>query len=391
MAADRFDITAAQLAGFTTLQLLVYAGMQVPVGLLVDRFGPRSVLLSGAVVLTLAQVGFAVATSYPAALAARTFVGIGDAMTFICVMRLVATWFPGRRVPFMMTLTGTAGQFGAVLAAVPMTWALRGLGWTGAYLLIAGIGGVTALVGLLVLRDAPDRRHERGHRMSVAAVRASLAASWAHPGTRLGFWMHFSTQFSATTLGLLWGYPYFVVGEGRSPAEAGLLLTLLIGAMMVAGPTLGWLIGLHPWHRSTMVLTIVGSIVGVWTVVLAWPGPAPLALLIVLVLVVGVGGPASMIGFDLGRTSNPPERLASATGIINQGGFLASLILVVVIGAVLDWRSPGAGTTFVPSAFVWAMSTQYVLWTLGLVQIWRYRVRTRLVVDRIRLQDGATG
>ena len=60
-AADRFDISAAQLATFTMLQLLVYAGMQIPVGLLVDRYGPRSVMLTGAIVLTLAQAGFAVA------------------------------------------------------------------------------------------------------------------------------------------------------------------------------------------------------------------------------------------------------------------------------------------------------------------------------------------
>ncbi len=87
-----------------------------------------------------------------------------------------------------------------------------------------------------------------------------------------------------------------------------------------------------------------------WTVVLAWPGDAPFWLLVLLVVVTGVGGPASMIGFDLGRTSNPPERLASATGIINQGGFLASLVLVVAIGVILDWRTPGGSRTPTPPA-----------------------------------------
>ena len=110
---------------------------------------------------------------------------------------------------------------------------------------------------------------------------------------------------------------------------------------------------------------------------LAWPGDAPLWLLVVLVVVVGVGGPASMIGFDLGRTSNPARRLASATGIINQGGFLASLVLVIAIGLILDWRTPGGGSDYPAEAFRWAMSFQYLLWGLGLVQIWRYRRRTR--------------
>jgi hypothetical protein len=131
-----------------------------------------------------------------------------------------------------------------------------------------------------------------------------------------------------------------------------------------------------------MVLVIVGAIVATWTLVLAWPGDAPLGLLVLLALVVGVGGPASMIGFDVGRTSNPSHRLASASGIINQGGFCASLVLVVTVGLVLDWRTPGDSTAYTPSAFRWAMSAQYVLWTLGLLQIWRYRRKVRRVVSR---------
>ncbi len=380
-ATARFDISAAQLATFTMLQLLVYAGMQIPVGLLVDRFGSRTMLLSGTLLMVAAQTGFALASTYPLALLARVFVGMGDAMTFICVLRLVSTWFPVRQIPLVTQLTGTLGQLGAVAAAVPMTWALGSLGWTRAYLGAASIGLGLAVAVLFLLRDSPGERTLRGPRLSWPAVRTSLVASWSHPGTRLGFWMHFSTQFSATALGLLWGYPFFVRGEGRTPGEAGLLLTLIVVAVMASGPILGWLIGAHPWHRSTMVLTIVSAIVAVWTLVLAWPGAAPLWLLALLAVVVGVGGPASMIGFDVGRTSNPAERLASASGIINQGGFYASLVLVVSIGLVLDWRTPGDSTAYTPSAFRWAMSVQYVLWSVGLLQVWRYR---RLARARVR-------
>ncbi len=389
-AGERFDISASQLATFTMLQLLVYAGMQIPVGLLVDRFGSRSVMLTGTVMLAAAQAGFALAESYPVAVLARTFVGIGDALTFICVLRLVSRWFPIRRIPFVTQVTGTLGQLGAVGAAVPMTWALGHWGWTQAYLVAAGLGVVLAALVALVIHDSPDSRRLPGPRMSLRSVRASLAASWSHPGTRLGFWMHFTTQFSATVLSLLWGYPFLVRGEGRSSQTAGLLLTLMIVAVMVSGPVLGWLIGRHPWHRSTTVLAIVWAIVLVWSAVLWWPGSAPTWLLVLLVLVTGVGGPASMIGFDLGRTSNPAERLASASGIINQAGFSASLVLVITIGLILDWRTPGASTSYPPSAFQWAMSAQYVLWAVGLVQIWRYRRRTRAVVSRVELEAGAT-
>jgi MFS family permease len=384
LAAERFDISASQLASFAMLQLFVYAAMQIPVGLLVDRYGPRSVLITGALGLTLAQSGFALAESYPTALVARVFVGMGDAMTFICVLRLVSSWFEPRRIPLVTQLTGVIGQGGAIVAAVPMTVALSALGWSGAYLLAASVGLVLVVALVLVVHDEPGERSRRGEAMSLPAIRASLSASWEHPGTRLGFWMHFSTQFSATTLGLLWGYPFLVRGEGRSEATAGVLLTIMVIAVISAGPVLGWRITVRPWHRSTLVLGIVGAIVVVWTAVLLWPGPAPLPLLVLLVVVTGVGGPASMIGFDLGRTSNPAERMASATGIINQGGFYASLILVAAIGVILDWRTPGDSTAYTPGAFQWAMSFQYVLWAVGLTQVYRYRVRTR---ERIRLDD----
>lgn len=375
-AADRFGISAAQLATFTTLQLLVYAGMQVPVGLALDRYGPRLLLVLGAVVMTTGQVCFAFVESYPLAVAARVLVGIGDALTFTCVLRLVATWFPTRRVPLMTQLTGATGQVGSIVAALPMTWAFSHWGWTNAYLAAAGVGLVVTLLVVVVVRDAPGQWRRPGPAISVAFVRRSLSDSWRHPGTRLGFWTHFTTQFSATTLALLWGYPFFVRGEGRSPHEAGLLLTLLVVALVVAGPVLATITTRHPFHRSDLVMGIVLAMVVVWTAVLVWPGDAPTWLLVLLVMVVGTGAPASIIGFEYGREFNPDARLGTAIGIINQGGFIASLLLVVAIGLVLDWRTP-SGADYTPEAFRWAMSAQYVLWGLGLANIWRSRHRTR--------------
>jgi predicted MFS family arabinose efflux permease len=341
-------------------------------------------MLTGLLTLTAAQSLFAVADTYAVALLARLFVGMGDAMTFICVLRLVNTWFAPRRIPVVTQLTGVLGQLGAVMAAVPMTWALSHLGWTRSYLLAASLGIAMIIALLVVVHDAPGSRTQRGAALRIGEIRGSLAESWEHPGTRLGFWMHFSTQFSATVLGLLWGYPFLVRGEGRSEAEAGTLLTVMVIAIMATGPVLGWRVTVRPWHRSTLVIGIVSAIAASWTVVLLWPGGAPLPLLVCLVVVTGVGGPASMIGFDLGRTSNPPHRLASATGIINQGGFYASLVLVIAIGLILDWRTPGSSAEYTPAAFRWAMSFQYLLWGLGLVQSVRYRVKARA---RLRTDD----
>jgi sugar phosphate permease len=389
-ATERFDLSASQLGAFTMLQLLVYAGMQVPVGLLVDRYGARTVLTGGVVLVSLAQAAFALATTFPVALGARVFVGVGDAMTFICVLRLVSSWFAPRRIPLVTQLTGSTGQIGAILAAVPMTWALRHLGWTGAYLAAAGAGAVLLVLLLAVVRDSPERLHLRGHPMSRRALVASLRASWAQPGTRLGFWVHFTTPFSAHLMALVWGFPFLVLSEGLSATAAGTLLSLIVVATVAAGPVLGWLVGRHPWHRSTVSLAMVAVMAVVWTAVLAWPGEAPLWLLIALMIACGLGAPTSMIGFDVARTSNPPDRLASASGIINQGGFLAALLAVMAVGGVLDLATPGSSATYSPEAFRAAMSVQYVLWVAGAAQIWRYRRQVRRQVPRATVEQGST-
>ena len=93
-ATERFGIGASVLSTFAVVQLIVYAAMQIPVGLLVDRFGSRRVIAVGGLVMAAGQALLAVATEPGAALVARLLVGLGDAMTFISVLRLIP---PGSR------------------------------------------------------------------------------------------------------------------------------------------------------------------------------------------------------------------------------------------------------------------------------------------------------
>ena len=85
----------------------------------------------------------------------------------------------------------------------------------------------------------------------------------------------------------------------------------------------------------------------------------------------------SMIGFDMARTFNPPTRLGSASGIVNTGGFVATLTAVALVGVVLDRVAPAGPSTWDTDAFRAAMAVQFPVWFLGLAQIWRYRRRTR--------------
>lgn len=130
IAAERFDIEATQLAFFTVLQLVMYAGMQIPVGVLLDRWGPRWMLLGGLALMTCGQLAFAFSHDFLTGVGARALLGVGDAMVFISVIRLVASWFLVRQVPMVTQLTGYTGQLGAILAAAPLSYLLHAQGWT---------------------------------------------------------------------------------------------------------------------------------------------------------------------------------------------------------------------------------------------------------------------
>jgi sugar phosphate permease len=378
-AAERFEVSASVLAGFTVLQLLVYAALQVPVGVLLDRFGARLLVGVGALVMAAGQLALAVATAVPLAIAGRALVGAGDAMTFICVLRVVAAWFPPGRIPVMTQLTGLLGQLGQVLSAVPLVALLAGPGWTVAFGSAAAVGVLAGVLALAFLRDAPEGASVRGPKVPVRHVLSDLAVAWRHPGTRLGLWTHFTTQFSGTVFALMWGYPFLVSAQALSPRTASALLTLFVLVGIVTGPVIGVLVQRHPLRRSSLVLAVVAANVMAWTLVLANPGRAPLWLLVLLVVALAAGGPGSMIGFDFARTFNSPNRLGTATGIVNIGGFVAAVVTILLIGLVLDARSGGATGASADDYRV-AMSVQYAVWAIGLtgILVTRRKVRRRM-------------
>jgi MFS family permease len=385
-AQDRFSAGASAISLFLVLQLAVYAGLQVPVGVALDRFGSRRMILAGALTMAAGQLVLALATDVPTAISARVLVGAGDAMTFISVLRVIGLWFAGGTVPLITQLTGIFGQLGSIAAAYPLVALLHGTSWRTTFLGAAATGVLVAVLVVVALRDAPPGT-VRPAPAGMAQMRRGLAATWREPGTRIGLYTHLVTQFSGTVFALLWGYPFLVVGEGRSPGTAAALLALLVVVGMAVGPVLGRLCGRWPLRRSVLVFTILAATVTVWTVVLLWPGRAPLPLLVVLVVVLGTNGPGSMIGFDYARTWNPAERLGSASGVVNVGGFVASLLTILAVGAVLDLLTPGGSTVYSLDAFRAALSVQYVFWAIGLVGVLRHRrqLRDRLARDGVVL------
>lgn len=383
-ATERFHAPSGAIASFVVLQLLVYAGLQVPVGLALDRLGTRRMVTTGAVLMAVGQVLMATATSVPAGMAARVLVGAGDAMTFGSVIRLVPAWFGPRQVPLLTQITGLLGQAGQVLAAVPLAALLAGPGWGTAFGAAAAAAVVSAALSGTLLRDHPPGAAPLAP-VERAPLLHEVRAILAHPGTWLGLWTHWVTGFAPMVFAMMWGVPYLVQGEGQSPRTASALLTVFVALGVVVGPVLGILTQRHPLRRSNLALTIVAATVVPWAAVLLWPGPAPLWLLVALVVSLSVGGPGSAIGFDFARTSHPAHRLGTATGVVIMGAFSGALLTILAIGVVLDAaRAAGHGPL---TAYRLAMATQAPVLAVGLAGLYvsRARLRRRLRDEGVRV------
>jgi MFS family permease len=337
-AAQRFHVGPAALGTFTVLQVGLYALMQVPTGLLVDRFGPRRILTIAAVLLGLGQLLFAIAGSYPLGLFARAVLGVGDAMTFVSVLRLVAAHFPARRYAALASITGALGAVGNLVATVPLTLLLDSAGWLATFAIAGGATAAYSVVVALRLRDTPSGPHRVTHEIPPREVLAEVGKAWRVAGTRLGFWVHFSTMFAPAVLGLLWGFPYLVQAQGMSASAAGSVLSVLVIGVLIGGPSVGIMISRHPEWRIPFVIIYLISAIVCWAVLLGWPGgQVPVTVLVIAFGWLSLGGPASSIAFALARDYNPVRRVGTATGVVNVGGFMAITISALSIGLLLDW------------------------------------------------------
>jgi MFS family permease len=383
-ATGRFHIGASALSSFSILQVLVYAGMQIPVGLMVDRLGTREVLTIGTLLFTAGQLAFGLSHAYGTALAARAVLGCGDAMTFVSVLRLGSRWFPARRGPMVTQATALFGVAGNLVSTALLSRLLHTAGWTPTFVGAALAGGLVLVLVVLFLKDRPEGSGPApaGQQHAAAAyVRRQIAAAWAEPGTRLGMWTHFTTQFPGTVFLLLWGMPFLVEAQHLSRGTAGSLLTLVVLANMVFGLLFGQLISRHHGLRLPLAVGVTAVTAGMWAAVLGRPGGHdPMWLLVLLCLVLGASGPASMIGFDFARPANPPERFGTACGIVNIGGFVASMMTLLAIGVLLD----ATGDDY---RLAWC--TVFVLQAVGLSQMLRLRgaserlERERIAVSRV--------
>lgn len=377
-ASERFDTTAVQLSYLAVFQLVVYASMQVPVGLLLDRYGSRRLIAIGAILMALGQFLVAIAPVLALAILGRGILGLGDAFTFISVLRLVHTWFEPRRSAILQQYVGNLGQLGQIASAIPFVYLLGISGWTNAFLALASLSFLVAALSWLVIRDRQQSITTVSWKKAVGELRETISRS----GTKMSFWVHFTAQPTPVTFGLLWGVPFMVEAQGFSTWTASASLTFMVFWGIVAGGIIGPLSARHPKYRRRIVITQMVVIFIAWTTVLIYPAPIPIWLLVVFLLAITPGGPVSFLAFEYSSQLIDEKKRGAANGFINTGGFLAGLIIIFVVGLGLDFAlvSGISESRFAIEGFRIAMIGQGLVLIFGLVMFLRENAKTQLLL-----------
>lgn len=423
-AQEHFGIDATTLSMFAVIQLIVYASLQIPVGVLLDRYGPTAMVLGGGLLMFVGQLVMATVLDVRLAILARVLVGAGDACTFISVIRLLPEWFSLRQLPVVSQMTGLIGQIGQLISVTPLALVVSGFGWATGFFGVAAVGLLVVLIGALVLRDRPGlgtvlerligrqggiSRGARSFagRESTAALAAvappatemiavvpsgavkpgggfvrKMRGLLSVPGIRLAFWVHFTSPFANNVLLLLWGTPFFTGGVGLSSAASAGLLSIAVVSGMLAGAMLGPLTSRFVERRVRIVQVTTMLVMLAWLLTLLWPGTPPFWVLLLLVILIPLGGPASMISFEVVRSHAPRSFLGLATGFVNMGGFIATLLAMLAIGLLLDVQGAGSPEDYSLGAFRIAFLMQVPIWLLGLAMILVETRRTGRWMDR---------
>jgi sugar phosphate permease len=354
---DAFGTTATGLGLLHSSFFYLYAGLQVPAGLLTDRYGARAIAAGGTGLMSAGAVTFGLAPAYPVAFLGRLLVGFGASVVFVATLRFCANWFRPDEFGTMTGVTFTVAVFGGLAATTPLAVATGAFGWRATLVGLGGVGlaaavGIAALAhdtpraaGLPPVEEVPDRPAVRA-----GDLRQHTVTALREPETwLLGVMLFFMTGIGITVFGL-WGIPYLVQTYDVAVTEASVyLLVGNVGGMV--GPTaFGWLS--DTLGRRTELIVVSAVAFGLTWGVFAAFGSVPLLLVGAIFLFSRVLRGGVPLAFAVVKERNPEEASGTVIGIVNTMCWTGAAVFPVLLGAVLDafWTGETVGGTRVYTA-----------------------------------------
>lgn len=336
---NEFAIGAAELGNLSAFYFYSYVAMQIPTGILADRWGPRRLLSGGAAVAAIGSALFAFSPNLWWANAGRLLIGASVAVAFVSMLKLATRWFAPRQFALVSGIALLCGVVGGVIAGVPLRLAIESWGWRPvmgvAALLCAGL----SLALWTGVRDDPQERGYRSHAPTVPATssRGSILRDIVTVLSYRNIWILLVTPIgiagAVLTFAGLWGVPYLRQVHGLATHHAAAITSLLLIAWAIGGPLLGVLSERLGRRRPLYVATTLIGLIG-WLLIIFVP--LPMWLLILMLLLTGMVSGNLIIGFAFAKESVPSRLMGTASGICNMGPLLGGMLLQPAVGWLLD-------------------------------------------------------
>lgn len=336
-----FAIAAAGLGNLSAFYFYSYVAMQIPTGLMVDRFGARRVLSGGAAIAALGSLLFALAPDLALANVGRLLIGGAVGVAWVGTLKLAGHWLPPQRFALASGLALAAGMTGAVSAGVPLRWAVSEFGWRPVMLAgAAAIALVCAAIWWLV-RDDPSERGYRGYVVAQPPM-GERPSPWRALADVLRYrnsWLTFLAPQGVTgailSFGGLWGVPYLVSVYGFSTQRAAFYCSALMLAWAVGGPVFGAMSDRLRERKPLYALGAFSALV-LWSIVILAPRPLGPKLLLAVLVAAGFSSGCMVIGFAFAKESVPARYAGTATGVANMGSMAGAMLQQPLIGWILD-------------------------------------------------------
>jgi MFS family permease len=341
---SEFALGAAALGNLAAFYYYSYVAMQIPAGVLADRWGPRRVLTAGAAIAAAGTLLFALAPGYAAAGLGRLLIGGSVGVAFVAILKLAGHWFAPTRFAMLSGLALACGILGAVSAGVPLRLLVDAFGWREVLCLSALLTALLAAAIWLAVRDDPAEHGYASYAPAPPARRTPVLEGIRRALATRNVWLvaliSGSVSGPTLTFGGLWGVPFLTTHYGLETSQAAMVTSLLLVAWAVGAPILG---ALSDRWRRRKPLYALGTLLATagWCAVLLVPG-LPLALLVVLLAFTGFASASAMVGFAIAKESAPAALAGTAGGITNMGNMLGGMIMQPAVGWMLDRRWTGA-------------------------------------------------
>lgn len=335
-----FHVTATTIGLLTSMQFFVYTSLQIPMGILADRFGPNFFLIIGAIVTGLGTIIYSLGTHEFVLFFARILTGIGDATIWVNLVLILSQWFKVKEFVRLIGLAGMTGSLGFLLATVPFSLLIDLLGWRAAFF-SAGIAlCLSGILLYIVLVKKPRQLFpnesvtvkDKIQRQNISMLLKRIVLNrqaWAL------FFCHFGVVGGYVGFISSWAVPYGMTMYGMTRLDASQLIMVgLIGAL-IGAPLTSWIASrLETIKRPYVMVHFI--ILTSWSAFLLFKGNPPFFMLVMLFFIIGFGFGASALTFAVVRQSFPIRESGFVSGFANTGGFLSAVLLPGFFGKVLD-------------------------------------------------------